>query len=113
MDMEQKTQLQESCIAFAKQPLAAGVTWKDCTSYSRNAIDRIPTAFSTNVGVCRITITCGHLLYKPDWCFHCYELGFDTSFLGGNLTASEAAVKAIGICKNKVKELNDAFNDCE
>ena len=63
--MEQKTKLQESCLAFAKHLLAAGAVWKDSTSYSRDTKEKIPTAFSTNVGECRISITCGHRDYRP------------------------------------------------
>lgn len=107
--MEEKTQLQKSCIAFAENLLAAGVTWKDSTSHSRNTAERIPTTFSTNVGICRITITCGHIHYKPAWVFHCHELGFDTKYLGEELSVTEAAEKAISICRAKAKEIYNAF----
>ena len=110
--MEQKTQLQESCLAFAKHLLAAGLVWKDSTSYGRNAQEKIPTGFSTKAGECRISITCGHAYYKPAWVFHCYELGFDTQYLGEGLSAQEAAEKAVGICRDKVKKLHDAFSNC-
>ena len=50
----EKTQLQESCLAFAKHLLAAGAVWKDSTSYSRNTKEKIPTSFSTNIGEGRI-----------------------------------------------------------
>ena len=110
--MEQKTQLQESCLAFAKHLLAAGAVWKDSTSYSRDTKEKIPTTFSTNVGECRISITCGHRDYRPAWVFHCYELGFDTKYLGEGLSAQEAAEKAVGICRDKAKKLYDAFSTC-
>jgi|688.fasta_scaffold888678_2 hypothetical protein len=106
------SKLQESCLTFAKVLLAAGVVWKDTTSYSRDSKEKIPTGFSTNVGECRITITCGHRDYKPSWVFHCYELGFDTKFLGEGLSAQEAAEKAVGICGDKAKKLYDAFSTC-
>jgi hypothetical protein len=110
--MEQKTQLQESCLAFAKHLLAAGAVWKDSTSYSRDTKEKIPTTFSTNVGECRISITCGHRDYRPEWVFHCYELGFDTKCIGNELTAQEAAEKAVGICRDKAQKLYDAFSTC-
>ena len=110
--MGQKTQLQESCLAFAKHLLAAGAVWKDSTSYSRDVKEKIPTGFSTNVGECRITITCGHRDYRHEWVFHCYELGFDTKHIGKDLTAQEAAEKVVGICKEKARMLYDAFSTC-
>jgi hypothetical protein len=108
--MEQKTQLQESCLAFGKHLLAAGAVWKDSTSYRRDTKEKIPTAFSANFGECRISITCEHRYYKPAWVFHCDELGFDTKFLGEGLSAQEAAEKAVGICRDKAKKLYDAFS---
>ena len=109
---QQNSKLQESCLAFAKVLLAAGAVWKDSTSYSRNDKNRIPTTFSTTIGSCRISITCGHIDYRPEWVFHCYELGFDTKCIGKELTAQEAAEKAVGICKDKARMLYDAFSTC-
>lgn len=110
--MEQKDELQNSCLAFAKHLLAAGAVWKDSTTYSRGAKEKTPTSFTTNIGECKITITCGHRDYKPSWLFHCYELGFDTKYLGNGLSAQEAAEKAVGICRDKVQKLHDAFSTC-
>jgi len=109
---QQNSKLQESCLAFAKVLLAAGAVWKDSTSYSRDDKSRIPTAFSTNIGSCRISITCGQRDYRPEWVFHCYELGFDTKHIGKGLTAQEAAEKVVGICKEKARMLYDAFSTC-
>ena len=109
---QQNSKLQESCLAFAKVLLAAGAVWKDSTSYSRNDKNRIPTTFSTTIGSCRISITCGHIDYRPEWVFHCYELGFDTKCIGKELPAQEAAEKAVGICKDKARMLYDAFSTC-
>ena len=112
MKEELKLEIKQSCFAFANTLLAAGAVWKDSTSYSRDAKEKIPTSFSTNVGECRISITCGHRDYSPAWVFHCYELGFDTKYLGEELSAQEAAEKAVGICRNKAKKLYDAFSTC-
>jgi len=109
---QQNSKLQESCLAFAKVLLAAGAVWKDSTSYIRDDKSRIPTSFSTNIGSCRISITCGHRDYRPEWVFHCYELGFDTKYIGKDLTAQEAAEKVVDICKEKAKMLYDAFSTC-
>ena len=109
---QQNSKLQESCIAFAKVLLAAGAVWKDSTTYSRDDKSRIPTTFSTKIGSCRISITCGHRDYRHEWVFHCYELGFDTKDIGKDLTAQEAAQKVVGICKQKAKMLYDAFSAC-
>jgi energy-converting hydrogenase Eha subunit H len=34
------SKLQESCLTFAKVLLAAGVVWKDTTSYSRDSKEK-------------------------------------------------------------------------
>lgn len=110
--MEEKTKLQESCLAFAKHLLAAGAAWKDSTSYSRDAKEKIPTAFSTQIADCQISITCGHIYHRGEWVFHCFNLGFNTKELPKGLTAEEAAIKAVGICKQKVQKLYDGFSTC-
>ena len=110
MAMEQQNQLQESCLAFSKHLVAAGVFWKDCSTYSRDAKDKIPTSFSADIGECKIIITCNHRDYRPAWVFHCRELGFDTRHIGDGLSAQMAAEKAVGVCRHKVRKLyNDFF----
>lgn len=109
---QEKSKLQESCLAFAKVLLAAGAKWEDSTSYSRDAKERIPTAFKTNIGGNDISITCGHIYHKGEWCFHCFGLGFDTKELPKGLTAEQAATMAVRLCKTKVIKLADAFSTC-
>ena len=110
---QEKSKLHESCVAFEKVLLAAGAVWKDSTLYGRDDKKRIPTAFSTNIGSCRISISCEHIHYKPDWSFRCLELGFDAQRIGKELTAQEAAEKAVAICKDKARMLYDAFRNCK
>ena len=108
----EKTKLQESCLAFAKVLLAAGADWKDSTSYSRDAKEKIPTSFSTNIGGNDITITCGHIYHRSEWVFHCFSLGFDTKTLPQGLMAEQAATMAVRLCKTKVDKLAEAFSTC-
>ncbi len=108
--MTEKSKLQESCIAFANTLLAAGVQWKDSTSYSRDEKEKIPTSFSCSIGDNNITITCGHIHYRPEWVFHCFGLGFDTKELPKGLTAEQASTMAIRLCKTKVNKIAEAFS---
>ena len=111
MKREIPDEVKQSCLAFAKHLLAAGSVWKDCTTYSRDAKEKIPTAFETTIGGCRISITCGHIYYPGEFIFHCHKLGFDTKPL--NVTdAQSAAEKAFGICRTTVQKLNEAFSTC-
>lgn len=80
------------------------------SSYSRDTKEKIPTSFETNIGNCRICITCGHINYRPDWIFHCRELGYDTKLIPSNLkTANQAAEYAIETCRNKIKAMFEVF----
>ena len=108
-NMEQKTALQQSCIEFAANPIAANLRWEDCTTYSRNDKERIPTTFDVGVDGVRVVITCGHTHHRPAWVFHCYLIGFDTCFLGAGMTAKEAAEMAIAMCRKRVQRLHDSF----
>jgi len=112
--MKKETLNLERTKAMQYEPLlAAGVLWKDSTSYSRNADkDTIATAYATKIGDCKITITKGHIHYRPEWIFHCYELGFDTQQLPTGISTEMAAGLAIRMCKEKVARLHDAFNTC-
>lgn len=103
--MQNLTELQQQCIDFMNK----NKDWKDCTSYSQNQ-PRIPKSFTRNVGKIRITITCGHRDYAPEFVFHCFELGFDTYNLG-KMTPNDAANRAIKICKQKVDLIYKSFSE--
>lgn len=111
--MTDTNELQNSCIEFAKTLIAGGAKWKDSTSYQRGDQQRIPTSFNTKVGVCNIIITCGHINYRPEWIFHCFELGFNTTYMGAGLSAIQAAEKAINVCSNKVFVLHKSFSELQ
>ena len=111
MKREISDEVKQSCLAFAKHLLAAGAVWKDCTSYSRDAKEKIPTAFETTIADCRIYITCGHIYAPGEFVFSCYKLGFDTMALNVP-DAQSAATKAVGICRKYVQKLNEAFSTC-
>ena len=99
--MEITSELKESCLAFAKVLLAAGAVWKDSTSYSQGDKEKIPTAFTSMIGGCKISIVCNHLYHRGEWIFHCSQLGFEEYGLKEK-TAKDAAEKAVEICKLKV-----------
>jgi hypothetical protein len=48
--MNQKTQLQESCLIFSRHLLASDVIWVGTTSYNRDVKERLSTSFSTRIG---------------------------------------------------------------
>lgn len=111
MKTEISDEIKQSCLAFAKHLLAAGVAWKDFTSYSQGRKERTPTAFETTIAGCRISITCAHIYYPGEWIFNCHELGFAQRQL--HVTdAQSAAEKAVGICRDYVQKLHSAFSAC-
>lgn len=80
--------------------------WRDTTTYSRFDKKRTPTTFTAIHGSIKITVTCGHVRYKPDWIMHCFALGIDTKPLGNCNDAQEATDMAIGIVKDKIQNLS-------
>lgn len=106
--MEQLTELQKQCLEFNENPTVGNIVWKDCTSYSRNDKDKIPTAFETRVGELRISIVCNHVWYKGEWIFSCHELGLKEKHLG-KMTPQVAADMAYLFCKNKVAHMATDF----
>lgn len=80
--------------------------WKDTTSYSRGDTVRKPTTWSCDVGSLEVTVTCGHIHYRPNWVMHCHKLGVDTKPLGlaEEIGPEEAQRKAIERLKEIVAE---------
>ena len=111
MREELKLEINQSCFAFANVLLAAGATWKNATTYSRNDTERVPTVFETEICGCRISIIIGHIYYPNTWIMNCYELNIKEKVLQC-VTAETAAQLAIFHCKDKVQKLHDAFSIC-
>jgi len=111
MTNQENTDLEKSCLDFLQEIQGGKSLWKDSTSYSRDAKIRKPTSFYVNIGICRVTITCGHRDYRPQWVFHCYELGFESVVLEKNLTAKQASERAIERCKHKAALIFNGFKD--
>lgn len=111
MKEELKVEIKQSCFAFANTLLAAGVSWKDGTSYSRDAKEKVPTVFRTEIGGCTISIIVGHVYYPNTWIMNCYELNIKEKSLQC-VTAESAAQLAVFHCKEKVQKLHDAFSTC-
>lgn len=89
------------------------VIWKDATSYSQSEKERKPRAWDAKIGACRIYITNGHIIYRPQWIMSCYELGIDTKLLGDipeNLFVN-AAQEALRICKETAEDLSKPFKN--
>ena len=85
--------------------------WKDTTSYSRGDKERIPTTFTVTVDELSITITCGHIRYRPDWVMHCFNLGIDTLPMPSCENLDEAKRRAVAIVKHKLSRLTEAVNE--
>jgi hypothetical protein len=112
MKREIKPEIKNGCLAFAKHMLAAGVEWKDTTTYSRDDKDRIPTVFSCSIAELRINIVAGHIYYPDQWVFNCRNLGFDEIELKGITDAQEAAEAAVKKCRDRVNGWAKVLNAC-
>jgi len=79
--------------------------WIDTTSYSRDDKVQKQTTWTTQNENLSITVTCGHILYRPDWVMHCHALGIDTLRLLECRSPGEARAKAIRIVRAKLSRL--------
>lgn len=86
---------------MADKIIAAGLEWRDTSSYSRDDKNKVPDCFTTDPGDLSITVLSGHIYHKGEWIMHCHALGFSEYVLGVK-TFEEAAEKALLICKKKV-----------
>jgi len=78
--------------------------WKDITTFSQSDKERKPTSFEAREGSLRITITCGHVTYKPEWVMHCHQLGFDTKPLPSGLTLEQVKVAACQLVQARLDD---------
>lgn len=81
--------------------------WKDSTSYSRDDKERVQTAWTAESGPVRITVTCGHIHYRPEWVMHCYAVGIDTLHMKGCTGPEDAQRRAVELVKAKAREIED------
>ena len=88
---------------------ARGFEWTDSTSYSRNAPEQIPTMFNAQIGELKITITNGHVHYRGEFIFHCFNIGLESVRLPGATNHTEAAEMAFDACRAKVEAMYKAF----
>jgi hypothetical protein len=112
MREELKPEIKEGCLAFAKHMLAAGVAWKDDTTFSRDDKERIPTVFSCSIDGLRISIIAAHIYYPNQWIFNCRNLGYDEQLLKGITDAKEAAEAAVKKCRDRVNGWAKVLNAC-
>ena len=85
--------------------------WTDATSYSRDAKNKIQTAWELKLPNVKIYITNNHTYYKGEIVMHCFQLGIDTKYL--NLPADkveEAKEKALNIVKEKINAIVKDIN---
>jgi len=75
--------------------MATELSWKDCTSYSRDQKDRTPTAFDIGCQGLQITITCAHIYYPGRWVVHCYALQMATEPLTEGISLEVAQREAV------------------
>lgn len=90
-----------------------GVEFKDATTYSKDDKVRKPTAWEAEIGKCRIYITNNHRDHRPNWIFHCFELGYNTHCLGIGTSASkdDAAFGALDKCYQRITHQYNAWSE--
>lgn len=97
----------------------SGLTqWRDCTSYSRDDKERVPTTYEITHGYLRIVITCGHIRYRPNWVLHCFAVGIDTKLMttgDRRITTTidnldDVKARAIEIVEARIKKINIDIN---
>jgi hypothetical protein len=86
-----------------------GFRFTDSTTYSQGATIKIPTVWKCAVGSNIITVTNGHRDYRPEWVFHCHNLGFTAKHLPDAVTKEDAAETALRICTDKVTKMYKDF----
>lgn len=96
--------LVELCQEFSKNPIAAGLTWKDITTHDKYAVEKTPTTFEYCGVEIRIIISCGHIHYPGIFIFSCRRLGIENRITDAQ-TPKEAAEKAIAACVAQVKKI--------
>lgn len=79
--------------------------WQDTSRYSRQDKERKPTTFTATEGPLEITVTCAHVLYRPEWVMHCAAVAIDTLHLPFCGSVEEAQAQAIAIVRNRLGEL--------
>ncbi|KKN63504.1 hypothetical protein LCGC14_0500940 [marine sediment metagenome] len=90
--------------------LAAGATWKDKTSYSRNVQLRQPNIFELQLDGLRIFITIGHINYNGIWIMGCYELNIKEVECRDCKTATQAAEYAIKSVRFKLDKMRNSLS---
>jgi len=86
--------------------------WQDCTSYSRDRKDQQPDSWEVRHGRLSITITCGHIYYRPEWVLHCPALGMDTVPLPKGIGKEQAQAEALRLVAVKLDALKADFEAC-
>ena len=93
--------------------LAAGATWKDSTSYSRDERGKKqPNTFELDLKELRIFITSRHIYYKGIWIMGCHQLNLKEIECRNCKTATEAAEYAIKMVKQRLSKMNEALSTC-
>lgn len=82
-----------------------GTLWKDVTNYSRYDEVHMPTSWEVRYGTLRICITCGHIIYRPNWVMHCAALGINTLALARGLDKEGAQREAVSVVETRLEGL--------
>lgn len=107
--MKLLTNQQHECIAFAQQPKAGGIIWKDGTLYSETDL-RIPRIFEAYFADARVTISCCYPQHMGKWVMTCIMIGFAPTVLTAT-TVTEAAEQAVEICRVRAYSIAAAFRE--
>lgn len=87
--------------------------WKDCTSYSRDDKERVPTSYAAEHGTLRVVITCGHIYYPGKWVLHCRALSIDTMQIPATDLSSAQSI-ALSIVDKRIADMKHNLDQiCE
>jgi hypothetical protein len=83
--------------------------WKDETTYSRDAKEKIPSVWRLGDKTLRISLH-RHIYYEPDqWLLSCYHIGLKEKVLKSK-DLEKAKKEALAIVEKELLRLVDEFN---
>ena len=86
--------------------------WKDTTSYSKgDRGHKLPSSFTYDNGLLKITVTKGHIYYPDKWIMHCFKLNLSEIdlHLTSDITAKVAQDKAFKMIRNHIKKISESI----
>jgi hypothetical protein len=91
----------------------AEAIWEDVTSYSRGDTERVPTTWTLVIArkcsPLRVTVTCGHLYYRPKWAMLVYPFITEARACEAE-TLEEAKAEAVRVAVDALNKLHADLN---